>query len=87
MITKKLFTLVQLFLIFTNMTTYSDDDDDDLMPVSINGILYEFAPDSGSDVDIITTQNYFDLQSKLNKNIYLKPVTKLYRAALIPHYL
>ena len=62
------------------MTTYSDDDDD-LMPVSINGILYDFAPDSGSDVDIITTQNYFDLQSKLNKTIYLKPVTKLYRAA------
>ena len=81
MITTKLFTLVRLFLIFMNMTTYSDEDDDDLMPVSINGILYEFAPDSGSDVDIITTQNYFDLQSKLNKNIYLKPVTKLYRAA------
>ena len=52
-----------------------------LFQVSINGVEFNFQPDSGSDVTLCSRQHLRDLEFKTNQKIPLKPVTRNFRAA------
>ena len=52
-----------------------------LLNVKVNNHLHTFLADSGSACDIISTDLFNELQSKVGKRIELKPVTKCYKAA------
>ena len=51
-----------------------------ILEIKINNILHTFLADSGSACDIISTDLFEKLQSKIGR-IELKPVTKCYKAA------